>query len=344
MAKRGLTLDVLRDAAAGKNFAAVYFFHGEETFLAEEATHVIVDWALSPDERTFNLDVLYGNETTVSDVLSRATSYPMMAERRIVVVRNMDRMPMLERDKELLSHYVDHPSATTILILVAQSPDLRKKPYTSLRKAAVVFDCKPLYDNQIPGWIQGRAADQGKHISAEGAQLLASSVNPSLREIQNELDKLYIYTGERKSISTDDVSAVVGVSREFNIFALQRAIGIRDLPGATIILERMMDAGEPPTLILFMLTRYFVTLWKMAELKHQGASPQELARDLKINPYFLREYQEALRHYSKPQIEQAFGTLARADESIKTTTLKPKQVMQVLLVRLAGTQEEIIVS
>ncbi len=344
MAKQGLTLDALRDAVARREFAAVYFFHGEETFLADEATHLIVDQALSPDERTFNLDVLYGNETTVSDILGRATSYPMMAERRIVVVRNMDRLPMLERDKELLSHYVDHPSATTILVLIAQSADLRKKPYPLLRKATTLFECKPLYDNQIPAWIQRRATDQGKNISAEGAQLLASSVNPSLREIQNELDKLYIYTGEKKSISTNDVSAVVGVSREFNIFALQRAIGVRDLPGATLILERMIDAGEQPTLILFMLTRYFVTLWKMTELKRSGASPQELARDLRINPYFLREYQEALRHYSKQQIEQAFGTLVRADESLKTTTVRPKQVMQVLLVGIAGAQKETAVS
>jgi DNA polymerase III subunit delta len=343
MAKQGLTLDALRDAVVRKEFATVYLFHGEETLLAEEATRLIIEGALSPDERVFNLDVLYGNETTVSDILARATSYPMMAERRIVVVRNMDRLPMLERDKELLSHYIGHPSATTMLILVAQSPDLRKKPYPSLRKSAVVLDCKPLYDNQVPAWILSRVREQGKDIAADAAQLLGASVNPSLREIQNELEKLYIYSGERRSITTDDVSAVVGVSRDFNVFALQKTIGVRDLSGATLILERMIDAGEQPTLIIFMLSRYFVTLWKLLELKRGGASPQELARDLKINPYFLREYHEALQHYSKEEIEQVFVTLALADEKIKTTSLKPKQVMHVMLVGIAGSREELAV-
>ncbi|MDH3251728.1 MAG: DNA polymerase III subunit delta, partial [Ignavibacteria bacterium] len=180
---------------------------------------------------------------------------------------------------------------------------------------------------------------QGKEIANEATQLLSASVNPSLREIQNELEKLYVYIGERTSITADDVSAVVGVSREYNIFALQQAIGVRDLPRAMLILERMIDAGEQPTLIIFMLTRYFVTLWKLLELKSRGSSPQELSRELKINPYFFREYLEALQHYSKEQIEQSFGTLAGADEQLKTTSSKPKLVMEVMLVGLAGNQQ-----
>ena len=339
MAKQGVTLDDLREAAARKEFARVYLFHGEETFLAEEATRIVIESALSPDERVFNLDVVYGNDTTVSDILARATSYPMVAERRIVVVRNMEKLPLLDRDRELLSYYIEHPSATTVLILLAQSPDLRKKPYPSLRKAAVVLNCKPLYDNQVPAWILNRVREQGKEIANEATQLLSASVNPSLREIQNELEKLYVYIGERTSITADDVSAVVGVSREYNIFALQQAIGVRDLPRAMLILERMIDAGEQPTLIIFMLTRYFVTLWKLLELKSRGSSPQELSRELKINPYFFREYLEALQHYSKEQIEQSFGTLAGADEQLKTTSSKPKLVMEVMLVGLAGNQQ-----
>ncbi len=338
--RQSYTLESLRQDAARKNFSPVYFFNGEESFIAEEATRVILDAALTPDERGFNLDVVYGSEATVQDIISHAMSYPMMADRRAVVVRNMERLSLPERECELLTQYVEHPSATTILILVAGTPDLRKKPYPAIRKAALQLECKPLYDNQIPSWILTRVHDEGKQISQGAAKLLSTFVNASLRELQNELDKLYIYVGDRNTITEDDVGAVVGVSKDYNVFALQNALGVRDVEKVTHIMGRLLEGGDSPTLVIVMLTRFFTTLWKLVEMKRRGMSTQELPGAIGVNPYFLKDYLSALDHYSPQQIEDAFAVLVRSDEQLKTTSVDPSRVIHIMLMNIMGLEQQ----
>jgi DNA polymerase III subunit delta len=339
MARQSYTLESLRQDVAKKRFAPVYFLNGEESFIADEATRVILDAALTPDERGFNLDVVYGNESTVQDIVSHASSYPMMAERRAVVVRNMERLSMPERESELLAHYVANPSASTILILIAGTPDLRKRPYPAIRKAALQLECKPLYDNQIPSWILARVHEQGKQISQGAARLLSTFVNASLRELQNELDKLYIYIGERGSIGEDDVAAVVGVSKDYNVFALQNALGARDVERVTLIMNRMLENGDKPTGMIVMLTRFFTTLWKLVEMKRRGVSSQELPAAVGVNPFFLRDYLSALEQYSPAQIEDAFSVMVRTDDQLKTSSVDPARIIHLMLMNIMGLEQ-----
>ena len=330
MAATGLTFDDLQRSLSARQFAPVYLFHGEEEFLSSEATQSVIDSALDAGERGFNLDIVYGNESDARDIILHALSFPMMAERRVVVVREMDKLG----NKELLSTYIESPSPTTSLVLISTKPDFRKKPYATAKRHGSVFEFKPLYDNQVPAWVVNRVRQQGKEISTEASKLLGAHIGTSLREIQNELNKLYIFVAERKRITEDDISAVVGVSKEFNIFELQKALGLKNLHRSVEILERMLDSGENGTLIIFMLTRYFLTLWRLSELLRKGNSQSEMASIVRVNPYFLKEYADAARLFAPSDIEHAFGLLAEADEQLKFTSLDVKQVMQTLVVRL----------
>jgi len=339
MAKEGTTYNDLRAAIARKEFAPVYLFHGEEDFLADEAITLIVDAALTVDERGFNLDVMYGIDADARDVISHASSFPMMAERRVVVVHEFDRLS----GKEIFTPYIERPSPTTVLILDSEKPDFRKKPYITAKKHGVVVECNPLREYQVPGWISDRVRMRGKTIEPDASKMLTAYIGSSLREIDNEIEKLYSFTAERRTISADDVAAVVGVSRQYNIFELQRAVGLKDVPRSTEILQRMLDAGDSPTMIIVMLTRYFAALWKLSQLQGKQGTPQQQASAVGVHPFYLKEYLEALTRFSLNEIEESFLILTDTDERLKSTSTEEEILMHLALAQILGLQEELSV-
>ena len=336
MAKGELTFDELRSELSQRKFSPVYLFYGEEDLLAEEATDLIINSAMSPEQQGFNLDVVYGNDADTRDILSHASSFPMMADRRVVVVRELDKLV----NKELLSSYLEQPSPSTCLVLHSTKPDFRKKPYVTAKRSATVIKFEPIREYQIADWIRTRVRQQGREIGPEAVKILAAYVGPPLREIQNELDKLYIFVREKRAISSDDIRAVIGVSKEYNIFELQNVIGSKNLARSTEILSRMLDAGESPILIIIMLTRYFTTLWKLFDLRRRGST--ELASAIGVNPYFLKEYVAAVGNYAVAELEHSFEVLAAADEQLKSSPMDPEQVMQNMVIHLMKQRELVL--
>jgi DNA polymerase-3 subunit delta len=254
----------------------------------------------------------------------------MMAGRRVVVVRELDRVP----NKELLSGYLDHPSETTCLVLQTSKADLRRKPYSAVKRHGTVIEFRHLYDSQIPGWITGQVTAQGRTIAADAARMLATYVGQSLREIRSEIEKLFLYTGDRREIRLDDVQAVVGASREYNVFELQRAVGGRLISRAVFITDRMLEAGESPVWIVVMLTRFFTLLWRLHDMRHRGVPAATQAAEAGLAPFQMKELAEAAVHHDASDCEQAFGALIAADEQLKSSVMEPRVVMEVLMVRL----------
>ncbi|HEV8537348.1 MAG TPA: DNA polymerase III subunit delta [Bacteroidota bacterium] len=321
---------VLERAIEKKDFAPIYLLYGEEELLLEETLQQLINAAVDEATGSFNLDIVYGNEIEGTRVASLASTFPMMAERRVVVVREFDKLA----NKDSLIPYLDRPSPSTSLVLVAAKPDFRLKFYKSVKEKGVAVEFKQLYDSDIPRWINKRVTRLGKSISVEACQLMQSYVGRSLREIQNEIDKLMIYVGERASIEVGDISALVGVSRQFNVFELQNAVGARNATRALEILEHMLDAGEQPIGIIVMLTRYVQKLWVLRDCVARGMSDQAIAGVLKISPkaaYFLEAEKRAAGKFSDSEIERCFTFLRRADERLKTSDGDAKLIMTLLL-------------
>jgi len=335
MAKESSSYDDLKRAVARKQFSPVYLFHGEEDFLVDEAVQSVIEAALTPEERGFNLDVLYGSDSDAREIASHASSFPMMAERRVVVVREVDKLA----NRELLAQYIENASPTTSIVLLCAKPDLRRKPFVTARKHGVVVEFKPLRENELPAWISASVEKQGREIQPEASKMLAAYVGSSLREVRNEIDKLYIFIGDRKVITSDDVRAVVGVSKEYNIFELQNAVGVKNLKRSMEIIERMLSAGESAVWMIVMLTRFFSALWKLSDLRRRGVPPQEQASSVGVHPYFLKEYVQALEFYPTRELEQAFETIALADERLKSTGMDEKVVMQAMIIHLVRQRE-----
>ncbi len=339
MTRDQATYDDLQNLLASGKLSPVYLLHGEEDFLVEEATRSVVAAAVPRDAQEFNLDILRGEESDARDIVARASSFPMMAERRAVVVQSVEKLSA--RDLEILGNYIEQPLKSTCLVLTGGKIDTRKRPFTIVKRTGVAVEFKPLYDDRVPAWITGRVKKQEHEITQDACRLLAAYVGTSLRELQNELDKIYIYLGSRTSITVDDITAVVGMSKELSIFELQKAIGARDLRRSCEIMERMLDTGANVPFIIIMLTGYFSTLYRLCDLRRRNVPQQEMAAEARVSPFFLREYLDALVRFPVHEIERAFELLVGADEESKTSSADPKQVMQLVLVRLLAPPETV---
>jgi len=329
-----MTFLEFQQSAKSNRFAPISLFYGEEDFLIDEGVQLIIGKTLDDGNKGFNLDVVYGSKVEAKDVVAHASSFPMMSGKRVVVVKEFEKLATTDTAKEIIGAYINNPLESTVLVLVSLDPDFRRKPFTDLKKKAVLVECKPLYDNQVPGWIAERVRQQGREANAEACRLIQAYVGNSLRSLQNELDKLYVFLGDRKKISAEDVAAVVGATKGYTVFELQNAIGRRDAKDAIKILERMLESGQSPQMIIVMLTRFFTQLWKLTDVRARRVSEQEIAREIGVHLYFVKQYLEFRTNFDVSQIEQNFKSLLEADTTLKSTSRDPRLVLDLLIVSL----------
>ena len=317
-----------------KKIEPVYLIAGPEDFLIQRATQKIQKASIVPGTEDFNLDILYGNETDGSQIVNIAMSYPMMAERRTVIVKNMHLLSTSAID--VLVKYVQKPSSTTCLILTAQKLDFRKSSLAKIKSKSIFIEAKSLYDNQVADWIRSFASEQNLKITDDAIRLLHASTGSSLRRISTEFEKIKLNLFDKKLIEIADVERVVGVSREYNVFDFCDAIGSKKTAKSLKILGGMLQLGEIPSGLLAMLNRHFTIISKLQELKRQKFKREQIAKKLRINPYFIDNYSRQAGLFSFSQIAKVFELLLEADFQLKTSYQKPKLVMELLLIKLGS--------
>ena len=299
MIKTVKTYDQILSDIHKKQFAPIYFLTGDEPYFIDMISDTIENEALDEADRAFNQIVLYGRDVDVETIANHARSFPMMGERMVVIVKEAQDVKNLE-DFEA---YLDTIPETTLLVFVYKYKklDKRKTFAKKLDKKGVYFESKKLYDSNIPNWIQNYLKADGYSITPKATQMLADFLGTDLHKIANELKKLTIALPKNKSIDDADVERNIGISKDFNVFELQNAIGNRDILKANRIVNYFGDNGKDNPLLVTAITLYgyFTKILKLhlAADKSQGA----LASLLGVNPYFVRDYQTAARNYP-PQV------------------------------------------
>lgn len=311
----------------------VFLLYGEEEFFVRKSVDAIVAVLLDVSARAFNLDIMDGQDTDAATVLALVNAYPLMSERRIVVVYNIDRLA----DAARLSNYIAHPSPSTVLILSAEKPDFRRNPFLAMRKASShvrLVEFRRLYVNEVPLWIVEYGKQLGLSLTSGAALRLQELVGDSPRDLASEIEKLSIFLGERRSASEVDIDEVIGLSRLYNSFELSRAIGVRDRRTAFIILERMLNSGEPPVKIVSILAKFYLTLLKIQDLLKQNYSDADIANRARIYPAAVREYRRYLQSFDTGAIQKGIRSLFEADLALKSSSADPRVVMTVLVHQL----------
>ncbi|UGU16358.1 DNA polymerase III subunit delta [Sinomicrobium kalidii] len=314
----------------------VYVLMGEEPYYIDRIAEFIEDNVLSEEEKGFNQVVLYGKDVAVGDIVESAKRYPMMAERQVVIVKEAQE---LSRTIENLAPYAENPQPTTVLVLCYKykSLDKRKKLYKAVKKSGVLFQSKKLYENQVGDWIRRVLAGRKYAISPKAALMLVEFLGTDLGKINNELEKLQLILPEGTEITPSHIEENIGISKDYNNFELRKAIGEKDVVKATRIIHYFGQnpKDNPLVVTVALLFNFFSQLLQYHGLNDH--SPRSVAGALRINPYFVKEYEAAARNYPMKKVSRAVAVLREMDvkgKGVGASNIPQADLLKELLVRI----------
>lgn len=307
-----MTYDQLIGDLKNRKYKPVYFLFGDEPYYIDLVTAYITEHVLGEAERSFNQTILYGKDSEAGQVSDLARRFPMMAPHQVVVLKEAQEMKSFND----LVYYVEKPQPSTLLVInyKYKKPDKRQKVFKTLEKEAVWFESRKLYDNQVPGWIAGYASNRQYRMEPKAAALLAEFLGSDLSKIVNEVEKLMVAMGEKEETITPElVEEHIGFSKDFNQFELQDALGRRDVVKANRIINYFAENEKkyPFPLTIISLYYFFSRLLLLHYTKDK--SKQNLAATLKINPFFVKDYESAARRYPAAKLVTIISLLRTYD-------------------------------
>jgi len=294
------TFDKIMSDLKKKEYKAIYLLMGEESFYIDKITEYIANNVLTESEKAFNQTVVYGKDTDVLTIDNAAKRYPMMSNNQVVIVKEAQHIKNIDK----LSYYASNPLESTVLVLnyKYKTLDKRKKLYKEIEKNGVVFNSKKLYDNQVPAWINSYISNKKYSIEPVASTLLTEFLGSDLSKIANELDKLTISLPENTEITSKHIEDKIGISKDYNNFELQNALVIKDVLKANRIIDHFgkNQKSNPIVLTISSLFSFFrkVLIYHFSKDKN----PRAIASVLKINPYFVKDYEKAAKKYNAKKV------------------------------------------
>ena len=295
-----------------KVFQPVYFLMGEEPYYIDKISDYIEKHVLDESEKSFNQTVIYGLDTDIENIINTAKRYPMMSKYQVVIVKEAQNIKNIDN----LVYYVEAPLKSTILVInyKYKKLDKRKKLYSSINKNATVFESRKLYDNQIPDWISSHLKQNGMGIQPEAAVLLSEYLGNDLSKIVKELEKLKISIPENeKEINTLHIERNIGISKDYNNFELQNALINRDVLKANRIINYFGKNPKNNPMVLTLTTLYYFFSRVLIYHSLKDKSRNNVVSALKINPYFIQDYQRAAKSYSFAMVRHIISLLREYD-------------------------------
>jgi len=318
------------------NIKPIYFLFGEEPYYIDKISQFIEKNVLTEEEKGFNQMVLYGKEASIDEIVSNAKRYPMMAERQVVIVKEAQE---LSRTIEQLVDYAENPQPATVLVICYKYKklDKRKKLYKSVSKHGVLFESKKLYENQVSEWLRKVLHGKGYSISHKAAIVLVEYLGTDLSRISNELDKLTLVLPKESQITPADIEEHIGISKDYNNFELKKAIGERNVLKATRIVHYFAQnpKDNPFVLTVSLLHNFFSQLLQYHGLNDH--SPKNVASALRVNPYFVGEYQIAAKNYSMKKVSSIVSHLREMDlkgKGVGATAMPQSDLLKELMAKI----------
>jgi len=340
------------------NFPPVIMLFGEEEYLIEEALNKLISRLILTENDKYNYDNFNceDKEVTAERIAGLCNSYPMMSEKKVIVLRNFDSLFPLNKgkSKELesspLVKYLKSPLESTILVLTAELSSYKgllkelkkgqsafdkkvtsmKLPYSIIFDKYLWFEYPKIWENQLQPWIVKRFNAEGYEIMQDAAMLIYLQNDSDLRALAGVIEKIITFSYQCKTITSDIVHYATGQSKNYNVFNLQNAVGNKDIEKSLMIINQILSVSNEEIAIISILTKYFSILWKLIE--ELKKNPAEAAKNSGITPYFFEDYKKATEKYSPSQINNAFFELFEADKAIKSTQADNNYVIQKMII------------
>ncbi len=351
--------DTYKKIKSGKPYP-IYVLSGEEDYYREQCVNLLIDRFVDDATKDFNFNVLRGGDVEEQSLYNLLTSFPMMSEKRVVLIKEANLLT--KNVKEVIKKYIKKPVISTVLILEAESIKLKeennnkkdkgankkdkvtkksksKSFWAELKDKSLWLEFKRLYQNQIFSWIKRFTEKKGKKINQDAAAVLVELCGKSLRDISNEIEKIILYIGDKNYIDKDAVFEVTGSSKLFNIWELCDSVGQKKLSDALKIVDKMLEKGESPIGIIIMLTRHMSFLLKIKKYLNENLSDKEIAKKLKTYDSYVKKYIAQSNKFSESEIERCFGYLLHADFLLKRGVRNFLLLMNLLILQLVGSIE-----
>lgn len=314
----------------------IYLLTGDEPYFIDKISEYIEDNLLDESEKSFNQIILYGLDNTVDDILENAKRFPMMAERQLVIVKEAQE---LFRNIDNLSKYAEKPQPSTVLVLnyKYKKIDKRKALYKNIKKTGIVFESKKLYDNKVTDWIRRTLSSRGYGITPKAAQMLFEFIGNDLSRINNELEKLQAVLIAGSQITPEIIEKNIGISKDFNNFELQKAIGQRNMEKSFQIVHYFAQNSKNHPIIatISLLNTFFIQLLKYHGLENK--QERNVAIALGISPYFVKDYIVAARNFPMKKVSRIISILRDFDlksKGVGANALFQGELLKELLAKL----------
>lgn len=298
-----------------KIYHPIYFLMGEETYFIDKISDYISDNVLTDAEKGFNQTILYGKDTEPHNIIANARRFPMMSNHQVIVVREAQNIKKIED----LESYAKNPLNSTILVInyKYKTIDKRKTFAKLIDQKGVLFEAKKIYDNQLPAWIISYLKNQNYTIAPQAAAMLSEYLGADLSKVANELDKLIISLPAGTQITPDHIEKNIGISKEFNVYELQNALGERNLLKANRIVNYFgaNPSSNPMPVIISGLFSYFSKILNYHFLEDK--SQNNVASVLQVHPFFVKTYVAAARNYNIKKLVEIISILREYDMKSK---------------------------
>lgn len=319
-----------------KEYKPIYFLMGEEAFFIDKITDYISHNVLQEHERDFNQTILYGKDTNIDEIIAVAKRFPMMSEYQVVIVKEAQHVKKIED----LEKYLTQPLNSTLLVINYKFKKLDKRKAISklIAKVGVLFESEKIRDYKIPDWINAKVKDSELTIQPKNTMLLAEFLGTDISKIENELNKLKLILPKGSEITTEAIEKNIGISKDYNIFELQTALAKKDVLKSNRIAVYFAQnpKNNPFVLSISSLFNYFSKVLQLHFSKNKQ-NDNVLASELKVHPFFVKEYKMAAQNYSPKKLVKIIGYLREYDlksKGVDNNTTDEGELLKELLFKI----------
>ena len=318
-----------------KKFEKIYFLHGEEPYFIDVLTKAIQENALEESERDFNQSILYGKDAELLSLVSELKSYPMMAERRLVILKEAQDFKALE----LLEPYLENPVTTTIFVVCYKYKtfDARKKTLKNALKNGVVFKSEKVKEYQLAEWIQQNVKATGYEMTSKACMLMVESLGNDLGRIVKELEKLAVLIEKGSTINDKHIEENIGISKDYNVFELTNAVANKDNLKALKIVDYFEHNPKAADLVFVIsnLFKFFSQIMRIHFLPNK--SREAVAQALGVHPFVAGELTNAKNKYDPRKIAVNIALIHEYDlksKGVGNTSATQGELMRELVYQL----------
>jgi len=302
-------------------FAPVLLLYGEENYLIDRIVRLVIDKGVDPSTRDFNLNIFNAEGVEGEQVVQLASSYPMMAERRIVILKGVQKFG--KNDRERIQKYAENPLDSTCLVLTAGKIDKRTVFFKAILRSGESVECKALYEDQAEEWVINKLRTDGISITHAAAAFHVEHSATSLWNLHHEIEKADAFASGKVKLDIDDIRGVIGYGRDHTVWDLTDRVAARDTGKALSILNKLLNAGQSPVGIIMDLARRIQDLLQMKVLLQTGTRRSEIHSAMKMHPFRAKKLLEQESKFELEELEQNIDILLKADLFIKTGRMDP---------------------